>query len=55
LTLQDDSDVLYLMDEPFVPEAQRGVRWDDPAFDIRWPAAPRVISTRDRAFADHTS
>jgi dTDP-4-dehydrorhamnose 3,5-epimerase len=55
LTLQDDSDVLYLMGEPFVPEAQRGVRFDDPAFNIRWPAAPRVISARDRAFADYRS
>ena len=38
LTLEDDSDVLYLMGQPYAPEAQRGVRWNDPAFGIAWPA-----------------
>jgi dTDP-4-dehydrorhamnose 3,5-epimerase len=52
-TLVDDSEVLYLMSTPYVPEAARGVRWDDPAFGIDWPpAASRVISERDRNYAD---
>ncbi len=52
-TLEDDSDVLYCMAEPFVAEASRGVRWDDPAFAIRWPSvARRTISDRDRAYPD---
>ena len=37
-----------------VPEAARGVRWDDPAFGIEWPAADqRIISDRDEAWPDH--
>ena len=36
-TLTDDSEVLYQMGHPYVPEAARGVRWDDPAFAIEWP------------------
>ncbi len=52
LTLQDDSEVLYHMGEFYVPEAARGVRWDDPAFAIRWPFAPVVMSERDRSYAD---
>jgi dTDP-4-dehydrorhamnose 3,5-epimerase len=52
LTLEALSDLVYVMGSPFVPEAARGVRWDDPAFGITWPATPRVISERDSSFAD---
>jgi dTDP-4-dehydrorhamnose 3,5-epimerase len=52
LTMEDDSDVLYLMGHSYVAEAQRGVRWDDPAFGIRWPTQPRLMSPRDASFAD---
>ncbi len=48
-TLEDDTEVLYQMSHPYVPEAARGVRWDDPALGIEWPAAKdRTISRRDR-------
>jgi dTDP-4-dehydrorhamnose 3,5-epimerase len=53
-TLEDDTEVLYQMSHEYVPEAARGVRWDDPAFGIEWPAAEeRLISERDRAWPDH--
>jgi dTDP-4-dehydrorhamnose 3,5-epimerase len=52
LTLEDDAEVLYQMAEPFVAEAARGVRWDDPAFGIAWPQTPVVMSDRDRCYAD---
>jgi dTDP-4-dehydrorhamnose 3,5-epimerase len=51
-TLEDNSEVFYQISRPYVPEAVRGVRWDDPAFGIQWPEEPVVISPRDRAFAD---
>jgi dTDP-4-dehydrorhamnose 3,5-epimerase len=54
-TLEDDAEVLYQMSHPYVPEAARGVRWDDPAFGIDWPPAEeRLISERDRSWPDHT-
>lgn len=54
-TLEDDTEVLYQMSHRYVPEAARGVRWDDGAFAIHWPAAEeRLISDRDRAWPDHT-
>ena len=53
LTLEPSSDVFYVMGHPFVPEAGRGVRWNDPAFGIAWPAPPRVISPRDESYPDH--
>ena len=52
LTLADDSELLYLMGAPYVAELARGVRWNDPAFAIDWPAAPRTIAPRDAAYPD---
>jgi dTDP-4-dehydrorhamnose 3,5-epimerase len=56
-TLTDDCEVLYQMGSPFVPDAARGVRWDDPAFGIEWPEHPgeRTISEKDRAYPDFGS
>jgi dTDP-4-dehydrorhamnose 3,5-epimerase len=50
LTLQDETEVYYQMSEFYHPELARGVRWDDPAFQISWPAAVKVISERDRTY-----
>jgi dTDP-4-dehydrorhamnose 3,5-epimerase len=53
-TLEDDTELLYQMSHHYVPEAARGVRWNDPAFGIRWPPADdRIISERDRAWPDY--
>lgn len=53
-TLAEDTEILYLISHPYVPEASTGVRWDDPAFGIEWPrAAKRTISDRDRAWPDY--
>jgi dTDP-4-dehydrorhamnose 3,5-epimerase len=51
LTLADASEVYYMISTPYSPGAARGVRWDDPAFAIAWPAAPAVISARDANYA----
>ncbi len=52
LTLEPESEVLYAIANPYVAEAASGVRWDDPAFSIAWPAAPAVIAPRDAAYPD---
>jgi dTDP-4-dehydrorhamnose 3,5-epimerase len=51
-TLEDASEVHYQMSYHYVPEAARGVRWDDPAFGIEWPAPPSTISDRDGTYPD---
>ena len=48
MTLEDDTEALYLVDEFYVPERERGVRWNDPKFGIEWPAEPVVLSEKDR-------
>jgi len=50
LTLEPDTELTYQMSAPYRPGATKGVRYDDPAFAIDWPAAPEVISERDAAY-----
>jgi len=54
-TMEDSSEVLYLMSRPYSPSSSAGVRWNDPAFGIEWPDAERTISERDAGFPDFSS
>jgi dTDP-4-dehydrorhamnose 3,5-epimerase len=51
-TLQDETEVSYCISDFYSPEHARGVRWNDPAFGIRWPAPLRVISDKDAGHPD---
>jgi dTDP-4-dehydrorhamnose 3,5-epimerase len=51
MSLEDASEVLYMISTDYSAGHARGVRWDDPAFGIEWPFAPAVISARDAAYA----
>ncbi len=46
-TLEDDTEVFYQMTECYDPGAQRGYRYDDPAFGIDWPLEVTVLSDKD--------
>jgi dTDP-4-dehydrorhamnose 3,5-epimerase len=50
LTLEDATDVLYQIDQLYVPGQARGLRYDDPTIAVAWPAAPRVIAPADLAW-----
>jgi len=52
LTLEPDTDLLYQISPKFQPGREAGVRWNDPAFGVRWPAEPRLISERDATYPD---
>ena len=51
-SLEDETEVLYNMSEFFHPEQARGVRWNDPAFRIRWPLPQPILSARDAGYPD---
>jgi dTDP-4-dehydrorhamnose 3,5-epimerase len=52
-TLENGTEVVYQMSEFYYPECARGVRWNDPAFGISWPAAEvRIMTERDATYPD---
>ena len=52
-TLVDDTEVSYQVSVPYVPGAERGIRWDDPGIGIEWPIGDGVIvSAKDAAWPD---
>jgi dTDP-4-dehydrorhamnose 3,5-epimerase len=48
LSLEDESEIYYLTSAIYAPEHARGVRFDDPAFGIRWPLSVSAASEQDR-------
>jgi dTDP-4-dehydrorhamnose 3,5-epimerase len=48
LTLVDDTEALYFVDEFYSPEHERCIRYNDPKFALQWPTAPTVISDKDK-------
>ncbi|MGK2849297.1 MAG: dTDP-4-dehydrorhamnose 3,5-epimerase family protein [Candidatus Limnocylindrales bacterium] len=50
-TLEDDTSLMYQVSEFHTPEAERGVRFDDPAIGISWPLPVTEISDKDAAWA----
>jgi dTDP-4-dehydrorhamnose 3,5-epimerase len=51
-TLLPHTEVLYQMTDKYAPALAAGVRWNDPAFSVRWPIAEIVISERDAGYPD---
>jgi len=52
-TLAPATEVLYQMTDRFAPDLASGVRWNDPAFGIRWNQLPQLtISERDAGYPD---
>jgi dTDP-4-dehydrorhamnose 3,5-epimerase len=49
-TLVDNTEVSYQMGTFYEPEAARGVRWDDPAFKVKWPLPLTLISEKDQSY-----
>ena len=45
----DSADFLYKCTTPYAPEAERSIRWDDPAIGIVWPVAQPLLSKKDAA------
>jgi dTDP-4-dehydrorhamnose 3,5-epimerase len=48
ITLAEDTEAFYLVNAFYGPEQERGLRFDDPRFGIKWPRAPIDISPKDR-------
>ena len=49
-TLEDDSELSYLISAFYSPDAASGYRYDDEAFAIKWPLPVSVIAEKDLAW-----
>lgn len=47
ITLEDNTEAIYFVSESYTPGAERGLRWNDPQFNITWPRTVDVISDKD--------
>lgn len=52
LTLTDDCEVAYLVNQIYAPDSGRGLRWNDPQLNIDWPFAPELMHERDALYPD---
>jgi len=48
--LEDNTELFYQMTQLYMPKYGRGIRWDDPSFNISWPLKPTIISNKDLSF-----
>lgn len=49
-TLTDDVEVSYQVSGGYAPQAERGLRYIDPALKLPWPLPVTVISDKDRTW-----
>lgn len=54
-TLEDNTEIFYHVSQFYTPSAERGIRWDDPLFNIDWPIKKKVISQKDNSYEDFTN
>lgn len=53
LTIIDDTALYYMISAYYSPDLTRGVRYDDPAFGIKWPATKLIMAEKDRQWPDY--
>lgn len=52
-TLEDNTEICYMVSAFYEPEAERGIRWNDTEFGIKWKKPDRIIiSKKDQSWAD---
>lgn len=54
LTLTDNTAIHYWHSDIYRPEAERGMRFDDPFFEFKWPNQPVIISAKDQSHPDYS-
>ncbi|HTX88745.1 MAG TPA: dTDP-4-dehydrorhamnose 3,5-epimerase, partial [Bacteroidales bacterium] len=51
-TLERNTTVLYFSDNRYQPDAEKGIRYNDPVLKIGWPRKPLIISPKDLSWPD---
>ena len=48
VTLTDDVEFLYKVDNYYAPEADAGIRWNDPEIAVEWGVENPILSEKDK-------
>lgn len=48
LVLSDEAIFTYKVDNVYAPQAEAGIRWNDPELAIEWPIDPKKVSTSEK-------
>ncbi len=48
LVLSDEAVFTYKVDNVYAPQAESGIRWNDPALGINWPIDPKDVQTSEK-------
>jgi len=52
-TLVEDTEAFYMSSKFYAPDAEKGLRWDDPAIGIKWPITENLnITDKDKSWVD---
>lgn len=52
ITLKDNTTALYMVSQRYHPDAESGIRWNDPLFKLDWPIEPICVSSKDQTWPD---
>ena len=55
LTLKPNSSMIYSMDKDYSERNVKGIRWNDPLFEVTWPEKPFIISDQDKSWPNFNS
>ncbi len=53
--LEDNSEIMYLVSEPYAPAFEGGIRYNDPSIRVEWPLPVTMISEKDMSWPDFSS
>ena len=48
LVLSEEAVFTYKVDNPYAPQAEAGIRWNDPELAIEWPIDPAQVLTSEK-------
>ena len=48
LVLSEEAIFTYKVDNPYAPQAEAGIRWNDPELGIEWPIDPKLVLTSEK-------
>ena len=48
LVLSEEAIFTYKVDNPYAPQSEAGIRWNDPALAIQWPIDPQKVQTSEK-------